>query len=307
MKSPNKRPATFEEVVSHLAAGQHGVVTRAQLTAEGISRDVIDHRVHTRRLQSLHRGVYLVGPVAPPHARAMAACLACGPNACLSHRSAGALWGLLKRSRRAPVDVTLRSGNHARPGIRIFRIRTLRDDEVTRRHGIPATTPPRTLYDLAGTLRPLALEKAVAEALARRLTSEEEVLEMIERQAGRRGVHRLRAALGRTGPAFTRSRAEELFLALARRAQIDEPQVNVTVGQHEVDFYWPRARLAVEIDGRAFHASSRDFERDRRRDAELATHGIRVVRVTWKQLTGEPEAVLVRLGGALAASGGGMR
>lgn len=306
MTSPTHPPHTFEEVVSRLAAGQHGVVTRAQLAAEGISRDVLDHRVHTRRLQPLHRGVYLVGPVAPQNAREMAACLACGPCAYLSHRSAGALWGLLKRSARAPVDVALRSGVRKRPGIRTYRIRTLQDDEVTGRHGIPVTTPARTLYDLAGRLRPLALEKIIAEALARRLTSEEELVEMVERRAGRRGVHRLRAALGQTGPAFTRSRAEELFLGLARRARIEEPQVNVTVGRHEVDFYWPRARLAVEVDGRAFHTSSRDFERDRRRDAELATHGIRVVRITWKQITSEPEAVLVRLGGALAASGGGL-
>lgn len=307
MKASPHPARAFDEVVSRLAARQHGIVTRTQLTGAGISRDVIDHRVRIRRLQPLQRGVYLVGPVAPPHAREMAACLACGPDAHLSHRSAGAVWGLLKQSRRAPVDVALPGRRRRRPGIRTHRIRTLRDDEVTRRYGIPVTTPARTLYDLAGRLRPLALETAVADALARRLTNEEELLEMVERQAGRRGVHRLKAALGRTGPAFTRSRAEELFLALARRARIEDPQVNVTVGRHEVDFYWPGARLAVEIDGRAFHASNRDFERDRRRDAELATHGIRVVRVTWEQLTSEPEAVLVRLGGALAASSGGRR
>lgn len=237
----------------------------------------------------------------------MAACLACGPDALVSHRSAAVLWRLLERSRRAPVDVILLGSQRLRPGIRTCRVGTLRDDEVTRRHGIPVTTPARTLYDLAGRLRPVALEKLAAEALARRLTSENELLEMVERHAGRRGVHRLRAVLGGAGPAFTRSKAEELFLAMTRRAGIEEPQVNVSVGRHEVDFYWPGARLAVEIDGRAFHASSRDFERDRRRDAELATQGIRVVRVTWKQLTREPEAVLVRLGGALAASGGGLR
>lgn len=297
---------TFEDVASRIAARQHGIVTRRQLLAEGVSRDVLDHRVRTRRLRPVHRGVYRVGPVEPALAREMAACLACGPNAWLSHRSAGVLWELLKRSPRpALVDITLRGSERRRPGIHAHRIGTLRDDEVTRRHEIPVTTPARTLFDLAAVLRPMALEKAVAEGVARRLVREDELMKMVESRAGRRGVHRLRAVLGGTGLVFTRSRAEELFLTLVRRARVDHPEVNVMIGGYEVDFYWPRERLVVEIDGVPFHTSSRAFERDRRRDADLAPRGIRVVRVTWKQLTREPEAVLVRLGGALLANPGG--
>ena len=299
---------TFEDIASRIAVRQHGIVTRRQLLAEGVSRDVLDHRVRTRRLRPVHRGVYRVGPVDPPLAREMAACLACGPDAWLSHRSAGVLWELLKRSPRpALVDITLRGSERRRPGIRAHRTATLRDDEVTRRREIPVTTPARTLFDLASLLRPMALEKAVAEGVARRLVREEELIEMIERRPGRRGVEGLRAVLGGTGPVFTRSRAEDLFLTLVRRAQVDPPEVNVMIGGHEVDFFWPREQLVVEIDGVPFHTSSRSFERDRRRDADLAARGIRVVRLTWQQLTRGPEAVLVRLGGALLANSGGGR
>ncbi|HSM06539.1 MAG TPA: type IV toxin-antitoxin system AbiEi family antitoxin domain-containing protein [Longimicrobiales bacterium] len=298
---PTSAP-TFDGVAFRIAARQQGIVTRHQLLAHGVGRDIIDHRVRTLWLQPIHRGVYRVGPVEAPLSREMAACLACGPDAWLSHRSAGRLWELLKGSLRpAAVEVSLRSGGRRRPGIRTRRVGTLGQNEVTYRHGVPVTTPARTLCDLAADLRPIALEKAVAEGVALRLVSEQELAGVAARHSGRRGIQKLRAVLGGGGPAFTRSRGEELFLELVRRAQVDEPEVNLTIAGHEVDFYWPREQLAIEIDGGPYHSSSRAFERDRRRDADLASRGIRVVRITWRQLTREREAVLVRLGGALQA------
>lgn len=243
-----------------------------------------------------------MGPLAQRYTSEMAAVLACGPDAVLSHRSAAVLWRLLdRRLRGARVEVTLSRGQRSRPGVRVRRSRTLTPEDVTKHEQIPVTTPTRTLVDLAAVLRPTALERAVAEGVARRLVEEAALERAVARHQGARGIGKLRAVLGGTGPAFTRSTAEESLLALVRRARLVSPEVNVIVGGHEVDFFWPTERLVVEVDGRAFHSSARAFERDRRRDAELAARGIRVMRVTWKQLTREPEAVLVRLGGALLA------
>jgi very-short-patch-repair endonuclease len=294
---------SIEEVAARLAATQHGVVTRAQLREAGVGPDVIDHRVRTGRVRRLHRGVYLVGAVAPPHASEMAACLACGPRAAISHRSAAILWEIVRRGRVPPiVEVAIPGGLRQRPGIRVHRILTLRPEEVTRLHGIPITTTVRTLYDLAAVLRRRPLERAVAEAIARGLTSVGELKAMAERRAGRRGASRLGAVFDRGSPALTRSEAEERFLRLVRRARLDPPEVNVSVAGHEVDFYWPAERLAVEVDGFPYHASPRAFERDRRRDADLAAVGLRVVRIASGQLTREPERLLIQLGRALAAT-----
>jgi very-short-patch-repair endonuclease len=129
---------------------------------------------------------------------------------------------------------------------------------------------------------------------------------MVQRHAGRRGASRLAAVFEGGGPALTRSEAEERFLLLVRRARIDPPEVNVIVAGHEVDFYWPAERLAAEVDGFAFHASPPAFARDRRRDADLTAAGLRVMRILSQQITDEPEALLVRLGRALAATSRGV-
>lgn len=290
-----------EATIAEVAARQHGVAARRQLLEAGVTPDAIDRRVKLERLRPVHRGVYLVGPVMPPNAREMAAVLACGSSAVLSHGSAAVLWGLLPRvNRTAPAEVIDRDGDHRKPGLRVYHIRTLRNDEVTRLDGIPITTPTRTLYDLAGRTRPRVLERALAEGFARRLTNAAQLRKVLTRHSGGAGTPALRALLEQGSPALTRSEAEERFLALVREAQLESPEVNVRVDGYEVDFYWREQRLVVEIDGRAFHASPGAFEGDRRRDAALTAAGLRVVRVTWRQLVNEPSAVLVRLAQALA-------
>lgn len=292
---------TIGAVEARIATRQHGIVTRAQLRDAGFSHDVIDHRIRTHRLVRVHKGVYLVGVVPPPYAHEMAACLACGPRAVLSHRSAAVLWQILKgRPRPSVLEVTVPKGYCRRPGLEVYRTGTLQPDEVTLLEGIPVTTAARTLYDLAGLLRGRSLERAAAEAIALRLTTFAEVRAMAERQHGRRGVGHLRAVLDLGAPRRTRSEAEERFLGLIRRSDIPCPAVNTRIGEYEIDFFWPAERLAVEVDGFTFHTSPRAFEKDRRRDAELATLGVRVVRVTWRQVTEEPHAVISRLKGALS-------
>jgi very-short-patch-repair endonuclease len=230
----------------------------------------------------------------------MAAVLACGPSAVVSHRSAATLWAVLGDSVRLPaVDVIVRGCDRRRSGVRIRRIATVEEDEVTRLDGIPVTAPARTLYDLAAVVRPRTLERAVAEACSRRLTDADQIAELVVRHPKGPGLRALRTLLARGSPVLTRSDAEERFLTLLRKARLDPPEVNVDVAGFEVDFLWRREGLVTEIDGFAFHSSPHAFERDRRRDAVLAAEGFNVVRVTWRQLVKEPEAVVVRLARAL--------
>ncbi|MGH7502078.1 MAG: endonuclease domain-containing protein [Longimicrobiales bacterium] len=294
---------TAEQMIMKLAARQHGVVARVQLLRAGVQPDLVDHRLRTGRLRRLHRGIYLAGPLTGPYTREMAAVLACGEHSAVSHRSAAALWQMLPPGQNGkPVEVVLTRGRGGRmPDIRVRHVHTIRADELTVRDGIPITTAARTLYDLAVLAGRRELERALAEALALRLVERSDVLALLDRRARRPGVSRLRGLVeGESRVALTRSEAEERFLTLIRKARLDDPDTNVEVAGHEVDFLWRAERLVVEVDGRAFHASYRRFESDRRRDAVLVAAGLRVIRVTWHQIVDEPEALLVRLAQALA-------
>ncbi len=298
-------PRNAEEIVAVLAGRQHGVVARSQLLAGGVSADAIDRRVQAGRLRALHRGVYLAGPTAPPLAAEMAAALACGPSAVLSHGTAARLWRIPGTAAAGPIEVMARAGDPRKPGLLVRRVTTLRVDEVTTLDGIPITTPARTLYDLAGVLDGRGLERALAEALALRLTTPQELRRLLARHPRGPGSPELRALLDRGEPARTRSEAEERLLDLVRRGKLPEPEVNVRVAGHQVDLLWRKQRLVVEVDGFAFHSSQLAFERDRRRDAELMAAGLRVMRVTWRRLQEEPDAALVDLVRALGTGGWG--
>ncbi|HEY8470819.1 MAG TPA: DUF559 domain-containing protein [Longimicrobiales bacterium] len=296
--------SAIDDVIAALAPRQHGLVTRAQLLAAHIPPDTVRSRVRTRRLVPVLRGVYRVGSLVDPRSREVAAALACGPGAVVSHHSAAALWERLPQRDGAPVDVTVPRHNRGRrPGLRIYRVRSLPEDEVTVLEGIPITTPARTILDLASVAPSRRVEQFLARVVREALTTPGEVLGLVARHPRRPGGPLVRALLEREhGPAFTRSEAEERFLALVRKADLPEPELNVVVGDHEVDFLWRRERLVVEVDGFEFHSSRDRFENDRRRDADLFGLGLRVVRVTWRQITTEPEATLVRVTRALVAN-----
>lgn len=291
-----------------LAARQHGLVTRCQLLELGLPAAVVDRWVGIRRIRPIFREVYLAGPVFAPRSLEMAAVLACGVSAVVSHGTAARLWriGPDGHRRSTVIDIALPRGNRSnRDGIRIRRTPTLRPDEVTRLDDIPTTTPARTLLDLAGLRAPeslttRALERAVAESLALRLSSLRHLRMMAERHSRHAGSRRLIGLLGDDPPAFTRSEAEERFLDLIRRAQLPKPRVNARIGGYEVDFFWPAEGCVAEIDGFAVHASRAAFEADRKRDAVLAGKGVTVIRSTWRQLEAEPEAVIARLALTLA-------
>lgn len=289
-----------------LAADQHGVVSRRQLGRAGISTDIADRYIRIGRMKRLHRGVYQLGPAVGAHARLVAATLACGDTAALSHRSGAGLWRMLGES-DGIVDVTVSGRSESRAGIRVHRAQ-LRPDEVTSWQGMRVTTPARTLYDLASMVAPIHhgadaslvvvhrdVERALAEALAQRLTTRPSMLALLDHHHGH-GAGLLRELLeSDVKPALTRSEAEERFLDLVRRGDVGDPAVNAIVERYEVDFLWRAERLIVEVDGHRYHASKSAFENDRRRDAVLAAAGYTVMRVTWDQITREHEAVLVRL------------
>ncbi|MBW3534508.1 MAG: type IV toxin-antitoxin system AbiEi family antitoxin domain-containing protein [Gemmatimonadetes bacterium] len=288
--------------IAVLAARQQGVVTRAQLLEAGLRPGAVDRRLKAGQLRRLHRGVYLVGPLMPVRAREMAAVLASGPGAVLSHASAAALWELLPaRGDTVRVDVTVPAGDRGRrPGITVHRVVALEADERAEVSGIPITTPARTVVDLAGVLGTREVERAVARGERTGLLNLEALPSLLSRYRGRPGMPALRALLGdeRT-PALTRSEAEEKFLALIRRARLPAPEANVVVEGHEVDFLWRSEGIAVEVDGFRFHASRSMFERDRRRDARLAARGINVIRLTWRQIIEEGIATAVQVGQSL--------
>jgi very-short-patch-repair endonuclease len=292
-----------ERVILDLAARQHGAVARRQLLEAGVAPDIVDRRLKAGRLRPVHRGVYEIPALASTNTPAMAAVLACGNGAVVSHWSAAALWRLhAGRDRSEPVEVSVCRGDHSRrPGIRVHRVGALLSDEITEVERIPITTVARTLYDCAAEAPQRDLERIVAQALSSGLTDEAGLLALWLRCANRAGARRLRAILdSQPQLAWTRSEAEERLLSLLRKAQMPIPATNVAVRGYRVDFFWRAERFIVEIDGFAFHSSARMFENDRRRDADLAAAGLRVVRVTWRQLVHEPEALLVRLALALA-------
>ena len=293
-----------DRLIAEIAARQYGVVSRTQLMRAGIGAGAIHTRVAAGRLHGIHRGVYAVGhSVLPPLAREMAALLACGPGAAISHRSAARLWKLLDPD-VDDIELTVADRKtKARTGLKVHTSRSLRDIDVRQLHRLAVTVPARTLIDLADVASDRQLERAAAEALTRRMVDPRRLLTEIGNHHGRRGVARLRRLLdGSNPPAMTRSEAEERFLGLVRAAELPPPQVNVRLHGYEVDFHWPQQGVVVEVDGYRFHSSRAAFERDRRRDADLQAHGVSVVRVTWRQVVEEPYATLARMVRALESS-----
>lgn len=189
-----------------------------------------------------------------------------------------------------------------RDGVRVHCVRALAVTDVRRRDGLLVTAPSRTLLDLAETTSLEELERAIAEARRLGLVRNGELEVQIARSPGRHGVKPLREVLEREcGPAFTRSKAERRLLKLIRSARLPAPRCNVPAAGHEVDFLWPEQKLVVEIDGYAFHRSRTAFEADRKRDADLQLAGYRVLRITWRRLDDEPEAVVAQIACALVS------
>jgi hypothetical protein len=278
-QGPSDRP------LADLAAQQHGVVSAPQLHSLGLSPSAVSRRVSAGRLHPVFRGVYAVGHEAvSPEGRWLAAVIASGEGALLSHLSAAVLWGLRPDS-PAVVDVSAQGARRRRLGIRIHRPTTLRESDRAEERGIPVTAVPRTLLDLASVLSSHKLERALIEAERLHLLDRDEALDRCRR--GHRGSGRLRDLILREPGPATRARSElELrFLELCRRHELPPPEANVYVAGFLVDALWPDARLAVELDGDAFHRTVGDRRRDRERDRTLTPAGYTVIRFGWEDVT----------------------
>lgn len=280
--------------IARLASRQHGVIATRQLAALGLARGGVARRAQAGRLHRVHRGVYAVGHrVLTVDGKRMAAVLAAGPGAALSHASAASLWEI-RPSAAARIDVSVRTagGRRKRRGLRIHRAASLREDEITEHRGIRVTTPARTLLDLASSLPGRALERALDEAEIRGLYDRRALQAITAAHAGEPGAAALARALGHAaGTTPTKSELEEIFLRLCDDHGIERPEVNADVAGLEVDFVFADHRLVVEADSWAYHRTRRAFERDRERDAILARAGYRTLRFTHRQLTSKPALV----------------
>ena len=296
--SPESDEPPLDVLISRLAERQHGVVALPQLQSLGLSPRAVRDRVSAGRLVRIHRAVYAVG-----HARLtlrgqwMAAVLAYGPRAVLSHRSAAALIGI-RPDNRPKIDITLPSASgKARTGIDVHRSTTLQPADVTGVDGIPCTALPRTLLDLAEVTDRQGLERAISQAEVLRIFDLRAVVDVLSRAAGRRGAGVLRDVIAQyEGPTLTEEELEERFFALCRSAALPKPAVNewIALGggiAYKADFLWRAERLIVETDGWGSHGTRQAFENDRRRDRRLSVAGWTVVRFTWRDVEREPEEV----------------
>jgi very-short-patch-repair endonuclease len=289
-----------------VAAMQHGVVARWQLLAAGFSRAVIQRLIDRGYLIPIHRGVYAVGHGRlTPRGRWMAAVLAGGAQAVLSHRAAAAVWEL-RPFPGGSIDVTVLARSRGQTGpIQYHGARRLHPEDRSVVDGIPVTSPYRTLLDFAEIARPQQLRLAVEAADRLELLDGRKLDSLYVRSRGRRGLKPLRAAVAELrGPApWTQSALERKFLALIREHGLPEPRCNVLVEGFLVDCWWPQPRLVIEVDGYRFHKSRREFDENRLRDTKLQLAGIRVLRITQPRIEIAPLELVSDVRRALTGAG----
>lgn len=276
--------------IAAAAARQHGCVSRSQLHVAGFSPRQVERRIAAGTLIRVQRGVYAVGHrPRTSESRWMAAVLALGPDAVLSHRAAAELWRLVPVTRRLDVTVPGAAGRRPREGIMVHRRRLAAEDTSVQR-GIPVTSLCRTLLDLAAVVDRRKLADAFEEAQVLHRLRPADLAAAAERHRGARGAAAVRHVLvDAVDPAYVVSHLELRFKALCRKQGIPAPLVNGQVGPWQPDFHWPHARLVVETDGGRFHRTAAKRERDARKDAWFAARGVLVLRLRWIDVVHEPE------------------
>jgi very-short-patch-repair endonuclease len=282
-----------------LAEIQHGVITREQLLAFGLSRDAIRHRVARGRLHPLWPRTYVIGRRGvSQEGRWLAAVLTCGRGGALSHASAAALWGITP-PRDGPIEVSVPyPRSPRRRGIKVHR---RREYATTEREHIPVTTPAQTIIDLAARVPERALERAINEADKLDLLHPAQLRVAADGQPGA-GAKRVRDLLDRQTLFLTDSELERRFIPLARRAGLPEPEPQASVNGFKVDFWWPSLRLVVETDGGRYHRTASQQTRDRLRDQTHLAAGLTPLRFTHAQIAFDPDHVVRTLVGVAAQS-----
>jgi predicted transcriptional regulator of viral defense system len=275
-----------------LARRQHGVLTRRDLLALGFSTKAIRHRAASGRLHPVSGGIYAVGrPELTRHGRWMAAVLACGDGAMLSHRSAAALWQI-GREEPGRIDVSVRRKCEIhRKGLKVRARPSLAAGTPVQRHGIPVTDPVQTLIDLATELKPLQVERAVNEADKHDLVDPETLRNVLRGRVGEPGVKNLATLLDRHTFQLSDSDLEVLFRPLARAAALPPPLSKHWVCGFEADFWVPDHKLVVEVDGLRYHRTPAQQARAAKRDQAHTAAGLHVLRFTHWQIARAPDEV----------------
>jgi predicted transcriptional regulator of viral defense system len=288
-----------------LAERQYGVVARWQMAATGVTPSMLRGALARRTFAEIHPGVYALGHrQLRTEGHWLAAVLACGPGAALSHREAAALHGL-RASNRSRTDVTTkRRLRTRRSGIDVHHSTTLDAKDITTVDGIPVTTVARTLVDLADVVPKDSLAKALREAEHLRLVDVNDLYDAMDRTRHRTGPGHARLTTlleehRRRGTQLTRSELEDRFLALCERHRLPRPRTNFHVESMEVDACWPAHRLAVELDGWACHKDRQAFQRDRTKANELTRAGWRVLRFTHDDVVRRPAETAALVGAML--------
>ena len=292
--NPFKQGALAHSVRTH-----YGMITRRQALAAGVQPGRIDRLLAGGYLlKTRYRGVYAVGHYARgPLADEMAAILALGEGAVLSHRSAGAYWGLCDRPREFVEVIRPRCGATKLARVKAYRIETLREDEWLVVDSLPVTTVARTLLDLAAVVSEDQLAAAFSAADRARRIKPKAIRKVLE-PGRRRGAAALRAAFADYDPEQLPLRSEferVIWNRIERRRDIETPERNVIVNGREVDLLWRRKRLMVELDGHRHHSGVERFNADRSRDFEMTTDGYQVVRISWAMYRADPDGVIDRL------------
>ncbi|HET9593280.1 MAG TPA: DUF559 domain-containing protein [Solirubrobacterales bacterium] len=283
--------------MAEVARRQYGVVARGQLLDIGVGDDEIEYRLAIGRLHPIHQEVYAVGHrVVPREGRWLAAVLASGPAAVLSHWSAAALW-MIRPNQRSVIEVTAPHKSRSWDGIKRHH-KALPADEVTVEDGIPVTTVPRTIFDLAATEYVDTIATMLRESEHRNLWDKLSLPDLVDRYPGRRGINKVRLALQRVTEEPSgrkRSPLEERFAPFLRRHRLPMPRFNdwILLGpkRYQVDCHWPGTNQIIELDGWEGHGTRSAFQDDRERDRRLRVAGYSVTRLTWNQLRDEPEAI----------------
>ena len=295
-------------MIAELADRQHGVVARRQLVALDVGRGAIEKHLSRGSLIPLHRGVFAVGHrQLRIEGRWLAAVLAAGPGAVLSHRDAAALHGMRKPPESRKVSVTTSSAARAIPGLSLYRRRVLTEEDRTVVRVIPVTSPARTLVDLAPMLTAGQLQSTLGEADRKGLLDVAAVERALARVKSRHGQghRRLRDALGahaQYGAVLARSWLEERFLDLVLTAGLPGPLLNAPAAGFEVDALWPDHGVIVELDGWADHKERAAAARDRDKTNRLQVAGYVVLRFLHGDVVGDPERVVSALRGALQST-----
>ncbi len=279
-----------------LAERQHGVISIRQLIGPlGYSRSAVSRAVASGRLHRLHWGVFAVGHTRlSTHGHCLAAVLACGPNALLSHLSAAWLLGISNGS-AAPLHVTGPVRRRPRLPVRIHHSQILEPADCAIVDNIPVTALPRTLLDVAATA-PRRLERLLDQAEQRDLFDLRALNSLLARAGGHHGAEPLRRALRIYRPTDTTfSDFERRFLAAVRGAGLPSPSANLSVAGFMLDVYWSELRFAVELDVYETHGSHASFENDRLRQEELKLQGKEMIRITAPRFDADPDEVIDRL------------